>query len=139
MTSETFLNKKWLAGGPILFMLCLFLAVAGGVGQAVVLGAIGAWIVLLELIGTRIRPSTVVYVLHAGLFPLFPRTIPIADITEISVRDLDSTFGWRAVKIYGVDIAAARNTHRILFDRLETRNRFVAVLSARLTPARRKS
>jgi len=80
MTSETFLNKKWLAGGPILFMLCLFLAVAGGVGQAVVLGAIGAWIVLLELIGTRIRPSTVVLSFTPVCFRCFraPSRSPIS-------------------------------------------------------------
>jgi len=138
MSSESFLNVKSILGCIFAFLMGLLVVALGDRVIGIILQVVAVWVAVIELFGTRLTSATLWYIQRLLLFPLYPRSVPIADIKDMKLGAIDNRASWTK-KLYEVSVTTASATHHVVFDKEATRDRFLAALSKRLEPLRSPS
>jgi len=135
MSSESFLNVKSILGCIFAFLMGLVVVALGERVIGIILQVLAVWVAVIELFGTRLTSSKLWYIQRLLLFPLYPRSLAIADIKDMKLGTIDNRASWTK-KLYEVAVATASDTHHVVFDKEATRDRFLAALSKRVAEMR---
>ena len=135
MSSESFLNVKSILGCIFAFLMGLVVVALGERVIGIILQVLAVWVAVIELFGTRLTSSKLWYIQRLLLFPLYPRSVPIADIRDMKLGTIDNRASWTKT-LYEVSVTTASDTHHVVFDKEATRDRFLAALSKRLAAMR---
>jgi len=136
MTSESFLNIKSILGCIFAFLMGLIVVRLGERVVGIILQVLAVWVGVIELFGVRISSSKLWYIQRLLLFPLYPRSVPIADIKDMKLGTLDNNRASWTKTLYEVSVATGNDTHHVVFDKEATRDRFLAALSKRVEAQR---
>ena len=138
MNSESFLNLKSILGCIFAFLMGLIVVALGERVIGIILQVVAVWVAVIELFGTRLTSSKLWYIQRLLLLPLYPRSIPIADIKDMKLGTIDNRASWTK-NLYEVSVKTASDTHHVVFDKEATRDRFLAALAKRVEPLRSPS